>query len=55
MLGFRDLVNMDETVWTFPMCNELEHLFQGWIKHAGTNKVLFIYKNINQRIEGKFI
>ena len=30
VLGYRDLVKMDEPVWTITICNELDHLSQGW-------------------------
>ena len=41
-LGYRDLLNMDEPVWTNSMCNNLGRLSQGWKKHAGTNTMEFI-------------
>ena len=43
ILGYRDLVNMDEPVWTNSMCNKLGCLSQGWGKHAGTDIIELIF------------
>ena len=42
--SYRDLVNMDEPVWTNSMCNELGRLSQGWGKHAGINTIELIFQ-----------
>ena len=41
ILGYRDLVNMDEPVWTNSMCNELGRLSQGWGKYSGNDTIEF--------------
>ena len=46
VLVCRDLVNMDEPVWSNSMCNKIGRLSQGWGKHAGTNTIDFVsYKD----------
>ena len=37
ILGYRDLMKMDPTVWKNSICNELVRLSQGWKAHAGTD------------------
>ena len=39
ILGYRDLVNMDEPVWTNLRWNEPGRLSQGCGKHAGTDTI----------------
>ena len=43
ILGYRDLVKMDEPVWTKLRWNESGRLSQGWGKHAGTDTIEFIF------------
>ena len=42
VLVYRDLVKIDETIWTTPMYNELSRLFQRSKTHAGTYQIEFI-------------
>ena len=49
-LGYRDLVKMDEQVWTNSMCNEIGHLSQGCKKHAGLKQNSLSSKKTNQKI-----
>ena len=39
LLGYRDLVNMDEPVWNNSTYNKFGLLSQGWEKHAGTDTI----------------
>ena len=41
--GYRDLLKMDEQVWTKSMCNELGRLSLGWKTHVGTDTIKFIF------------
>ena len=43
IFGYRDLVNIDEPVWTNSTCNELGHLSRRWKKYAGTDTIQFIF------------
>ena len=43
ILEYRDLVNMDASVWANSMCNELGRLSQGWKEHAGTDTIELIF------------
>ena len=43
ILVHRDLVKMDEPVWTNSICNDLDRLYQGWKDHAGTDTIEFIF------------
>ena len=43
ILGYRDLVKIDATVWKNYMCNELGCISQGWKDHSGTDTIEFIF------------
>ena len=42
ILGYRDVVKIDLSVWTNYMCNKLGCLSQGWKAHSGTDTIKFI-------------
>ena len=44
ILGYRDLVKMDEPVWTNSIYNDFGCQYQGWGKHAGTDTIEFIFQ-----------
>ena len=41
-IGYRDLVKIDEPLWTNSMCNELGILYQGYKKHTVTDTIEYI-------------
>ena len=43
ILGYRDLVKRDPTVWTNSVCNEHGRLSHGWKAHAGNDTIELIF------------
>ena len=43
ILGYRELVKRDPSVWTNSVRNEIGRLYQGWKERVGTNTIKFIF------------